>query len=155
MVRYLVAVMIAAASAACAAHAQRPEPEEGRYQYQFDRVEDGYLRLDRKTGQVSLCGRRPVGWSCLVVADERAALEAEMARLQGENVALKKALVDRGLPLPGGAAAPPPVAQGGGDSNIKLPTDAEIDRMMAVVEKVWRRLVEMMLNLQKDIMKKT
>src|SRR5947208_980396 len=56
-----------------------PEPEDSRYL--FNRVQDGFLRLDTKTGQVSLCSRRTV-WTCDVVADDRNAFENEIARLQ-------------------------------------------------------------------------
>ena len=152
MIRLVLSVTVAAALVAPAAQAQTAETEDSRYQ--FNRVEDGYLRLDLKSGQVSLCSQRTIGWSCLAVPDERAALDNEIARLQGENAALKKAMLDRGLPLPSGVTSDTPVARGG-DTNLKLPNNADIDRMMTAVEKVWRRLVEMLISLQKDIMKKT
>ena len=152
MIRFVLSVTLAAALTAPAALAQTAETEDSRYQ--FNRVEDGYLRLDLKSGQVSLCSQRTIGWSCLAVPDERAALDNEIARLQGENAALKKAMLDRGLPLPSGVTSDTPVARGG-DTNLKLPNNADIDRMMTAVEKVWRRLVEMIKSLQKDIMKKT
>jgi len=152
MIRWIPSLTVVAALIAPAALAQTAETEDSRYQ--FNRVEDGYLRLDLKTGQVSLCSRRAIGWSCLAVPDDRAALDGEIARLQGEIGALKKAMLDRGLPLPGGVTSDTPVARGG-DTNLKLPNNADIDRMMTAVEKVWRRLVEMLISLQKDIMKKT
>ena len=46
--------------------------------------------VDLKTGQMSLCSRRGVGWACVTVPDDRAAFDGEIARLQGENAALKK-----------------------------------------------------------------
>lgn len=152
MIRFVLSLTLAAALIAPAAQAQTAETEDSRYQ--FNRVEDGYLRLDLKSGQVSLCSQRTIGWSCLAVPDERAALDNEIARLQGENAALKKVMLDRGLPLPSGVTSDTPVARGG-DTNLKLPNNADIDRMMTAVEKVWRRLVEMLISLQKDIMKKT
>ena len=152
MIRFVLSLTLAAALIAPAAQAQTAETEDSRYQ--FNRVEDGYLRLDLKSGQVSLCSQRTIGWSCLAVPDERAALDNEIARLQGENAALKKVMLDRGLPLPSGVTSYTPVARGG-DTNLKLPNNADIDRMMTAVEKVWRRLVEMLISLQKDIMKKT
>ena len=148
-VRLLPALAIAGALAAPLACAQAPETEDNRYQ--FNRVEDGYLRLDLKTGQVSLCSRRPVGWACATVADDRAAFDGEIARLQGENAALKKAMLDRGLALPGGVTPDVPAVRG--DRDLKLPSHAEVDRMMSAVEKVWRRLVEMLVGLQKDLPK--
>jgi hypothetical protein len=149
MIRYGVATMMAAALlVGGAARAQAPDSEGNRYQ--FNQVQDGYLRLDLKSGAVSLCSRGETGWSCLAVPDDRAAFDAEIARLQGENVALKKALIDRGLPLPGGVTAPPPVAQNSG-SDLKLPSDAEIDRAMTMAGKMWRRLLEMMQSVQRDL----
>jgi hypothetical protein len=147
-----LALTIAGASIVPSAYAQAADTDDSRYQ--FNRVEDGFLRLDLKTGQVSLCSRRTVGWSCVAVPDDRAAFDSEIARLQSENVALKKAMLDRGLPLPGGVTSDAPAARGG-DSNLKLPNSADVDRMMSAVERVWRRLVEMLMSLQKDIMKKT
>src|SRR5262249_14603983 len=75
--------------------AQSTVPESADSRYTFNRIDDGYLRLDGRTGQVSICARRPVGWTCEAVPDERAALEAEIARLQGENIAVKKELLAR------------------------------------------------------------
>jgi hypothetical protein len=151
MTRYLFAVTLGLALAVPVAHAQ--DPESGDNRYQFNKVEDGYLRLDLKSGQVSLCSRRDTGWSCLTVPDDRAALDNEIARLQTENATLKKTLLDKGLPLPGGVARADPATRNG-DSDLKLPSDADIDRVMTVVERMWRRLVEMTVNLQKDLMKK-
>jgi hypothetical protein len=155
MLRFILALTIAGALGASAARAQTPDNEDTRYQ--FNRVEDGYLRLDLKTGQVSLCSRRNIGWACVTVPDDRAAFDGEIARLQGENAALKKAMLDRGLPLPRGITPDAPVARGDRDMNrdLKLPSNADIDRMMTAVEKVWRRLVDMLMGLQKDLMKKT
>ena len=52
-------------------------------------------------------------------------------------------------PLP----IPPRVAPKGDDADRLAKEDAEIDRVMNVMEKVWRRLVEMMMNLQRDMQK--
>ena len=37
------------------------------------------------------------------------------------------------------------------DPNLKMPSDAEIDRVMGVMEKMWRRLVEMVQRVQKEL----
>src|SRR5689334_6428972 len=77
-----------------------PDTENGRYS--FSPVTDGMLRLDTRTGAVSICTRKDAVWSCTSVPDERAALDNEIARLQRENGAMKKDMLARGLPLPGG-----------------------------------------------------
>ncbi len=78
----IVAVSLADFAAASAQTAT-PDSENGRYS--FSAVADGVLRLDSRTGQVSQCSRSDAGWACKVVPDERAALETEIVRLQGEN----------------------------------------------------------------------
>jgi len=132
--------------AVASAQTATPDSENGRYS--FNPVADGVLRLDTRTGQVSQCSRSDVGWACKVVPDERSALETEIARLQGENASLKKDLLARGLPAPrvsGPSGAKP------GEPELKLPSDAEIDKVISFLEKVWRRLIEMGRNVQKDV----
>jgi hypothetical protein len=136
------------------AFAQPPEQAEDS-RYIFNRVEDGFLRLDIRTGQVSLCSRKPVGWACEVVPDERAALENEIGRLQTENGALKKELVARGLALPGGKAETPPSAAKPKDGELRLPSDAEMDRVFSFLEKMWRRFLDVIAQWQKDMLRKT
>jgi hypothetical protein len=132
------------------ASAQTASPDEnGRYS--FSPVADGVLRLDTRTGQVSQCSRSDAGWACKVVPDERSALETEIARLQGENATLKKELLARGLPIPGG---PGPSGTKPGEPELKFPSDAEVDKVISFLEKVWRRLIEMGKTVQKDFEKK-
>ena len=120
-----------------------PRPASDDSRYTFNRVDDGYLRLDGRTGQVSICTRRSVGWACQAVPDERTALEAEIARLQGENAALKKELLARNLPLPGTVKPRARRLASPTSLRLQLPNDADLNKMMTFVEKVWRRLVEM------------
>jgi hypothetical protein len=115
------------------------------------RTDEGYLRLDGRSGQVSLCLKRSAGWECQVVPDERSALEGEIARLQSDNANLKRELLAHNLPLPGGVR---PGVSGREEERLQLPSDAELNQMMSFIEKVWKRMVEMIVTTQKDIMKK-
>jgi hypothetical protein len=137
------------AFAAASAQTETPDSENGRYS--FNPVSDGVLRLDTRTGQVSHCSRSDAGWACKVIPDERSALESEIARLQGESATLKKELLARGLPVPG---AQTPSAAKPGDPEFKLPSDADVDKMISFLEKFWRRLIEMVTTVQKDAEKK-
>jgi len=136
-----------------AAWAQNAVPGSDDNRYTFNCVADGYLWLDGRTGQVSICVRRPAGWACEAVPDERAALEAEIARLQAENAAVKKELIARNLPLPGTVKPGSPAAKPD-EPRLQLPNDADLNKVMNFIEKVWRRLVEMIGTLQKDMLKK-
>ena len=132
---------------------QTAAPQTDDRRYTFNRVDDGYLQLDGRTGQVSLCLQRPAGWACQAVPDERTALEAEIARLQAENAAIKKELIARNLPLPGTIKPEAPAASPD-DPRLQLPNDADLNKVMNFVEKVWRRLLEMMATVHKDLLKK-
>ena len=154
MIRWLIFTALSITPAFAQSEAPKGDLGEDR-RYQFNQVEGGYLRLDTRTGQVSLCNRRPSGWACGMVADERAALDQEIdrltsdnGRLKDENGRLKQALRDRGTSPPAADNTPRR-----GERGEALPRDEEIDRVMSAIERVWRRLVEMIVNLQKDMRK--
>ncbi len=136
------------------AFADDAPPGNGDARYSFNKTSVGFLRLDSKTGEVSLCSERTVGWTCQAVPDDRAVLENEIARLRSENATLKRELLSRGLPLPPGAVAEPPAA-GENDLTIHLPSDAKVNRMVAFVGRVWHRLVEAIAQAQKQVLNKS
>jgi hypothetical protein len=134
--------LIGLALGGASAPAQNLEPPtgaDGGGRYSFHRTGDTFLRLDAKTGQVSECGRHSGVWTCNTVADERTALESEIARLQGENARLKQALLAKGETLK--------------EPGPRFPSDAELDRAMSFMKNVWRRLIEMVADLQRDMRK--
>ena len=145
----LVLSLLLANVAVASAQMATPDSENGRYS--FSPLADGVLRLDTRTGQVSQCSRSDAGWACRAVPDERTALETEIVRLQGENATLKKELLARGLPVPG---VPGPSGAKPSEPELKLPSDAEVDKVISFLEKVWRRLVEMGRNVQRDVERK-
>jgi hypothetical protein len=133
-----------------------PPPGPKASRYTFHRIRDGFVRLDSQTGEMAQCGWSAAGWSCQAVPDERAALESEIARLQAANAALKKSLLSRGLDLPDGVRADTPTAKAPDTgSGSKKPADGQLDRVVSYMAKVWRLLVEMMTDLQRDIQRKS
>jgi hypothetical protein len=139
---------VAAAALLCgpaAAQSAQPESEDSRFS--FFHADGGYLRLDGRTGQVSLCTRRQAGWLCQAVPEERAALEAELARLQAQNAALKKEVLAHDLPLPGGVAGDAPPAAGPSPG-----ADRAGSQIMSVLGDAWRRLVAMITSVQRDLL---
>ena len=146
-------------SAAVAAQSM-PDTENGRYA--LSPIADGVLRLDTRTGAVSTCNNSGAGWACYAVPDERAAFDTEIGRLQADNERLKAQLAERdgtvtgkveeALPKSDPLKKPEPkVAEGERKIEIPLPSDRDMDRMMAFLEKAWRRLIEMANRVQKDV----
>jgi hypothetical protein len=146
-VNFMRSVLFAITIAACVtpAVAQSADPDDKRFS--FHKVDDGFLRLDGRTGAVSLCTRPESGWTCRTVPDERSALEGEIARLGSENAELKRTLLDRGTALPG-LPPRPPENVGAGKA---LPSDADVDRVMAFMEKIWRRTLDIVANAQREL----
>jgi len=147
-----------------------PPQDADNPRYAFHRIEGGFVRLDLRTGELASCTPKGADWNCAPGREERAALDREIARLQRDNAVLKNALLERGVPLPEGMAPNPPAAgtvRPSTDEPIPRPPqtvpptatapaaqDDEINRVMTAVEKGWRRLVEMVTNLQRDLQKK-
>jgi hypothetical protein len=137
-----------------------PDAENGRYVLSL--VADGVIRLDTRTGAVSTCSNSGTGWACYAVPDERAALDAEIGRLEADNEKLKAQLaerepvvtgkIDEPLPKTDSLKKPEPkVAEGERKIEIPLPSDRDMDRMMSFLEQAWQRLVEMANRMQKDV----
>ena len=137
-----------------------PDSENGRYA--LSPVADGVIRLDTRTGAVSTCTNSSAGWACYAVPDERAALDAEIGRLQADNEKLKAELatrepavtgkIEEALPKADSLKKPEPkVADGERKIEIPLPSDRDMDRVMSFLERAWRRLVDMANRMQKDV----
>lgn len=137
-----------------------PDSEKGRYS--MSTVGNNVIRLDTRTGAVSTCNNSGAGWACYAVPDERAALDAEIGRLQADNERLKAELaareptvtgkIDDTLPKADSLKKPDPkVAEGERKIEIPLPSDRDMDRMMSFLERAWKRLIEMANRVQKDV----
>ncbi len=134
--------------------------------FSFDRVDDGFLRLDNQTGQVAYCSPHAVGWACQSVPEDRAALEKEIARLRDEVASLKAQVAALHEPPPPRPPAdltpqvnpPPPAAQTlppmGNKDQDAAKLRADLERARLAFANAWRRLVEMIVHLQKDMMRR-
>ena len=167
--RVIAAVLVVGLAGIAPALAQTPPEGSDNGRYTFKDVPEGLLRLDSRTGRVSLCGRIASAWACRALPDDREALESEIGRLLDENSSLKKELQARAAPSPGapsesiapqpaqpGTPAPQPVPsppQTGpkqSERQFSVPSDEDVDRMMSFLEKMWRRLLDMAERTQKE-----
>ena len=157
----MVALASGVSGICLAAEPALPDTENGRYT--LSTVPDGIIRLDTRTGAVSSCNNSSSqGWACYLVPDERAALDAEIGRLQAENEKLKAELAAREPNAPAKTEealpksdslkpAEPKSAQGERKIEIPLPSDQDVDRVMSFLERAWRRLLEIANRMQKDV----
>jgi hypothetical protein len=130
-------------------------PPSGRFG--FNRVDGGYLRLDNQTGQIAFCTAHSVGWTCEAVPEDRAALDKEIGRLQAEVAGLKRELAGLREPPPPRPPADLSSPADKRDDAARLREDMlrqDMERARAAIENAWRRLVEMLVNFQKDMMRK-
>lgn len=148
-------VAIALFAVADAALAQNPPADEnGRYT--LSATDSGYLRLDTRTGAVSVCTPKG-GWTCRVVPDERAALDREIGRLQGQVDALRTQLASRSDRVEGKTGEPlaksdslknaPPGQTAAGEPAVVSPPD----RLAAALDHIWRHLVGLAARVQKKV----
>jgi hypothetical protein len=124
-----------------------PDSENGRYT--FSPSPDGLIRLDTRTGTVAHCSDSAAGWACYAVPDERRALDEEIGRLQAENDKLKAQLASAGKP--GTGPTGPNGAEKERKIEIPLPSDQDVDRVMSLLQRAWKRLVEMANQMQRDV----
>ena len=148
------AIAIAAVCLSTPVLADDATPDTNGGRYTLNKVTDGFVRLDTQTGEVALCSQRTVGWACQAAPEDRAAFESEIARLRGENAALKQALLSHGLPLPSGAT-PERSDNHDNDITIRLPDNADIDRAVAYVSRLWNRFVDAVNRAQKQMLNKS
>lgn len=104
---------------------------EGEGRYRMEKTETGFIRLDTASGDVSLCREQEGQMVCRMAADERAAFEKELDLLTKRVEALEK----------GGTTGSPA-------AKPSLPTDEEIDRTMSIMEKMMRRFMGIVKNLE-------
>ncbi len=100
--------MAAAVAFAIGAVSAQPMPDAENGRYALSPIADGVLRLDTRTGAVSTCTNSGAGWACYAVPDERAALDAEIGRLEADNEKLKAQLAEREPAVPGKIDEPLP-----------------------------------------------
>ena len=119
-----LAVLSLATSAAVA-------QEANAERYTLEKSDSGFVRLDRQTGAVTLCTVDQGTLTCRMAADERAAYDEDLARLEKRVEALERQLAD-------GTAA----------RSGELPSDAEIDRSIGIMERFMRAFFNLVQEFQ-------
>jgi hypothetical protein len=107
--------------------------EEERYQ--LERTDNGYVRLNTATGEMSICEERSGQLVCKAAAEERAAFQDEIDRLQGKLDAVEARVAKlEGRAIP----------------EALLPSDEEVDKSLDIMEKFFRRFMGVVQEFDKD-----
>lgn len=105
--------------------------------YRLEKSESGYVRMDTRTGEMSVCKERSGQLVCTLAADERAAYQDEMENLR-----------DRVDALEARVAA---LEQGGEpQAQDSMPSDEEFERSLGLMERFFRRFMDIVRDLEKD-----
>jgi hypothetical protein len=146
------------------AHAQLVTEPLADDKYHVVQLDDGVLRIDRQSGEITQCAGSPSGWVCRLSADDRTAYESEINRLDGELQRLRDevAALESALEAAGGEPSVVPPAgvagqdeQTGGERSLReelnLPSDEELDVMVDTAEEAMRRFIGMVQRLREDV----
>ncbi|MGF0537492.1 hypothetical protein ACQQ2Q_05810 [Agrobacterium sp. ES01] len=95
---------------------------DGRFA--LERIDNGLVRLDTRTGAMSLCQEKDGNLICRMAADERAAYEEQLDMLEDRVAALE--------------AGKPGANSRRSSANKDLPSDEEVDRSIGIMERFMR-----------------
>ncbi|MBO1025104.1 hypothetical protein IPU75_10280 [Ochrobactrum sp. SD129] len=101
--------------------------ENGRYR--LEGTETGYVRLDTRTGALSVCNEHQGQLICKMATEDREAYENDISDLQDRV----KRLEDKLAAVQSGAASSMP---------SKLPSDAEFEQSLGYMERFMRRFMD-------------
>ncbi|MER9065579.1 hypothetical protein NKH84_03305 [Mesorhizobium sp. M0902] len=105
--------------------------------YRLEKSANGYVRMDTQTGAMSLCEERSGQLVCKTAADERAALQDEVDRLQSSV----KALDERVAKLENSLAA---------RFESTLPSEEDFNKTMGYMEHFLRSFMDIVKDMDKD-----
>lgn len=108
------------------------EPIANRFT--MEKTENGFVRMDTLTGEMSICSEKSGQLVCRLSADERRAFEETLSDLSARVAALEQRL---------DTVAPP-------SGTEDIPDEAELDRALGAMEKMMRRFFGMVEELQRD-----
>lgn len=120
--RYVTGVTIAIACAALPAMAQ-----EQVDRYQLQRTDNGYVRLDTKTGSMSICKENSGQLICRMASDERAAYEGDLDALEARLKTL-----EAGRPA------------------ASMPDEQEFEQTLGYMERFFRRFMGIVRDFEQD-----
>lgn len=127
-------VSLALAGTAALAGSALSEDQDGRYR--LEKSETGYVRMDTRTGDMSICEERSGQLICRLAADERSAFQDEIDRLQSQV----ETLDGRVAKLENSLAA---------KLENSLPTEEQFEKTMSYMERFLRGFIGIVKDMDK------
>ena len=115
--------------------------------YRLEKTPNGYVRMDTRTGAMSICEEKWGELVCKMAADERTAVQDEIERLQTELKALNdrlttvKALEDRVAKLENSLTA---------RIEQSLPTEEDFNKTMSYMERFFRSFMAIVKDFESE-----
>lgn len=108
--------------------------QEADRRYTLEKTADGYVRMDNRTGEMSICATRDGQLLCRLAADERDAWQEEIGRLTRrlEDVERRLGEIDKAS-----AAA-------------ELPSEDEFEKSLTLMERFMRRFMDIVKDLEAE-----
>ncbi len=105
--------------------------------YRLEKSANGYVRMDTQTGAMSICEERAGQLVCKMAADERAAFQDEIDRLQSSM----KAMDERVTKLENSLSA---------RLESKLPSEEDFNKTMSYMERFLRGFMGIVKDMDKE-----
>ena len=105
--------------------------------YRLEKSANGYVRMDTQTGAMSICEERSGQLVCKMAADERAAFQDEVDRLQSSV----KALDERVAKLENSLSA---------RLESQLPSEEDFNKTMSYMERFFRSFMDIVKDMDKQ-----
>ena len=104
-----------------------PALAEDTVRYALEKTADGYVRMDKQSGEMSVCKETDGQLVCRLAADERSAYENSTAALAKRLDALEQKVA---------------ALEGGGVKSLNaLPSEEEFDKTLTMMERFFRRFM--------------
>jgi hypothetical protein len=109
--------------------------QEAETRYTLEKTPDGYVRMDTRTGEMSVCTERTGQLVCRLAADERSAWQDEIDRLTRRLDEVEKRL---------GAL------EGSSTPQTALPSEEQFEQSMTFMERFFRRFIDIVKDLEAE-----
>lgn len=128
--RPVILVLASALVAAAPAAAQDAE------RYRMERTEDGFVRMDLATGQMSVCRERGVELVCRAAVDEREAYHREIGDLETRLERLEERVAELERP--------------GSQPQSSVPSEQDFEQTLNHMERFFRRFLGLVREFEEE-----